>query len=156
MNLCYSRKSSDMKDRNENGRKAGRNEPEVLIWGWICWAWLWKEQPWITNWAHLSRHPRDTAHTNLTQPLFQVRAAFPRAQELQNTQGSPSCRQTQGDELRPAGSELPQNPLSFPKCHQCHDPAQHPAAFEYFIQHNELWLFRINLCRCSRLSVGEG
>lgn len=97
-----------MKDWNEDGR----NEPEAPTWGWLCWVWLWREQPWITNWAHLFRHQRDTnlsAHS-FTQPLSRWEQHFP---ELRSCK---ICREPlpAGDVLRAAlePAKVPRAPLS--------------------------------------------
>lgn len=92
-----------MKDWNQDGRKDGRKEGrnewtqlESQILGWICWVWLLKKKPWITNWTHLYRNHWEAVRIKLCPHFhtnaFQMRAAFSIAQDLQNMHWEPSSR----------------------------------------------------------------
>lgn len=99
-----------------------------------------------------------TTETQLTQTSAPTSSTLPfpgensisQSSEPAKQEGSPFLRARHGDVLRAAGSELPRNSKS------TRSTTQHPAGCEYSIQHNELWLCRINSYCCSQFSVGEG
>lgn len=96
-----------MQDWNEDGR----NEPEALIWGWICWVWLWREQPWITNWAHLSRLTQTPVPTTAQSP-FPGESSIPQSSGAAKPAGNPFLQGLCWVRAAPKAPKVPRAPLS--------------------------------------------
>lgn len=82
--------------------------------------------------------PRHSSHKSQLPPLhtapFQVRTAFPRAQDLPNKQGAPSCRQGTGMCLELLGQICPEIPKA-PRA-----PRHHSAPSRLWIFHPAQWI----------------